>query len=94
MSGNSNLEPALKSANLSDMDETSQLAKVFENLGAPAGKARTMAGQLLRRAEQIATEKKISKVESLDRLIRLCVKGFHGEIDPNFVSTRKEFEKK
>ena len=94
MSGDSNLEPALKSANLSDMDETSQLAKVFENLGAPGGKARTMARQLLRRAEQIAAEQKISKVESLDRLIRLCVKGFHGEIDPDFVPIRKEFEKK
>ena len=84
----------MKSANLYDMDEASQLAKVFENLGAPAGKARTMAGQLLRRAEQIAAERNISKIESLDRLIRLCVKGFHGEVDPNFVPIWKEFEKK
>lgn len=84
----------MKSANLSDMDEPSQLAKVFENLGAPAGKARTMAGQLLRRAEQIAAERNISKIESLDRLIRLCVKGFHGEVDPDFVPIWKEFEKK
>ena len=76
------------------MDEISQLAKVFENLGAPAGKARIMAGQLLRRAEQIAAERNISKIESLDRLIRLCVKGFHGEVDPNFVPIWKEFEKK
>jgi len=76
------------------VDEVSQLAKVFANLGAEPSQARTMARQILRRAEQLAAENNISRVESLDRLMRLCVRGFHGEIDPKFAPTRTESEKK
>ena len=75
------------------MDEVVQLAKVFENLGAPKDQARTMAVQLLRRAEQLAEEKNISRVESLDRLIQLCIRGFNGEIASDFAPTRTKSEK-
>ena len=76
------------------MDEVRQLAKVFENLGAEPPQAQTMARQILRRADQLAEEKHISRVESLDRLMRLCVRGFHGVVDPDFAPTRTDSEKK
>jgi hypothetical protein len=79
---------------LFNMNEQEQLAKVFEGLGAQSKQALKMARQLLRRAEQVATEQNISRVESLRRLMRLCVEGFHGKIDPDFALTKREIEKK
>ena len=72
--------------------EKEQLAQVFERLGAPREQALRMAGQVLKRAEQLAVENNFSRVESMERLMRLCVDGFHGQIDPDFSPTRKKIE--
>ena len=72
--------------------EKEQLAKVFERLGAPREQALRMASQLMRRAEQLAAESNLSKVESVERLMGLCMEGFHGRIDPDFSPTRKKIE--
>ena len=79
---------------LFNVNEQEQLAKVFEGLGAESKQALIMARQLLRRADQLAVEKNISRVESLKRLMRLCLEGFHGKIDPDFALTKRENEKK
>ena len=76
------------------MNEQEQLSKVFEGLGAESKQALIMARQLLRRADQIAAKQNISRVESLKRLMRLCLEGFHGKIDPDFALTKRENEKK
>ena len=75
------------------MNEVQKLSKVFENLGAQSTQALTMARQVLRRADQLAEEKNISRIDSLERLMRLCVRGFQGEISPDFTPTRKKSEK-
>ena len=75
------------------MNEQEQLAKVFKGLGAESKQAFTMARQLLRRAEQVAQEQNISRVESLKRLMRLCHEGFQGKIDPDFAPTNRKNKK-
>lgn len=76
------------------MNEVQKLSKVFENLGAQSTQALTMARQVMRRADQLAEEKNISRIDSLERLMRLCVRGFQGEISPDFTPTPKKSKKK
>ena len=47
------------------MNEVQKLSKVFENLGAQSTQALTMARQVMRRADQLAEEKNISRIDSL-----------------------------
>ncbi len=51
-------------------DELSQVAQIFVNLGAAEGQAKVMASQLLKRAEQIAQERNISKIEATETLLK------------------------
>ena len=56
-------------ANLSSK-EVAEIACIFVNLGAPEKQAVVMASQLIKRAEQIAQERDISKVEATERLLK------------------------
>lgn len=62
------------------MSELEQLTKLCESLGAPAAQAKTMAAQLLKRAEQLAVERTIPRQEAMAHLLNLVVKGRAGEV--------------
>ena len=66
------------------MNETDQLTAAFERLGAPPAQAATMAAQLLKRAEQLARERGLTRAEALARLLELVVKGRAGEVPGDF----------
>tara|TARA_A100001015_G_scaffold262176_1_gene308219 strand:- start:211 stop:411 length:201 start_codon:yes stop_codon:yes gene_type:complete len=51
-------------------NEVAEIACIFVNLGAPEKQAEVMASQLIKRAEQIAQERDISKVEATERLLK------------------------
>ena len=55
---------------------TEQLAPLLEQLGCPPDKARVMAGQLDKRARQLAAEKGRSYDESLAHLLNLMKQGW------------------
>ena len=55
---------------------TEQLAPLLEQLGCPPEKARVMAGQLDKRARQLAAEKSRSYDESLAHLLKLMKQGW------------------
>ena len=50
--------------------EVSEITCIFVNLGAPEKQAKVMASQLIKRAEQIAHERDISKVEATENLLK------------------------
>ncbi len=58
-----------------DIDVT-QLALLLEQLGCPAAKAPEMAGQLNRRATQLAESQGKTKTEALRHLIQLMRQGW------------------
>ena len=66
------------------MTELEQLTQLCERLGSPPAQAATMAAQLLKRAEQIAAERGISREEALRGLIDVVVKGRAGEVPARF----------
>jgi hypothetical protein len=66
-------------------NETEQLTAAFERMGAPRTQAATMAAQLLKRAEQIARERGITREAALTRLLELATKGRAGELPADFV---------
>jgi hypothetical protein len=66
------------------MTELEQLTQLCQRLGAPPAQAATMAAQLLKRAEQIATERNISREDALRGLIEVVVKGRAGEVPVRF----------
>ncbi|MBC7368093.1 MAG: hypothetical protein H7343_14975 [Undibacterium sp.] len=70
------------------MNEQQQLTQLCERLGAPPAQAATMAAQLLKRAEQLATERGRPREEMLGHLLRLMVKGRAGEVPADFPATQ------
>jgi hypothetical protein len=69
-------------------DEHGQLARLCERLGAPRAQAETMAAQLLKRAEQLATERGGTREAALARLLELVVKGRAGEVPAEFAPAK------
>jgi hypothetical protein len=67
------------------MTEQEQLTHLCERLGAPAAQATVMAAQLLKRADQLALERKSSRETELKRLLELLTKGHAGEVPKDFV---------
>ncbi len=61
------------------MNETEQLTELCRRLGASPEQAATMAAQLLRRAEQLASERGIERTAALAHLVGLVIKGRSGE---------------
>jgi hypothetical protein len=66
------------------MTEQEQLIALCERLGAPRAQAEIMAAQLLKRAEQQAAERGITREAALARLLELLVKGRAGEVPASF----------
>lgn len=67
------------------MNELEQLTQVCIRLGATPTQAATMSAQLLKRAEQQARERGITREAALARLLDLLVKGRSGEVPKDFV---------
>jgi hypothetical protein len=68
------------------MTELEQLTQLCERLGARPAQAATMAAQLLKRADQLATERQITREAALKGLLEVLVKGRAGEVPPRFQS--------
>jgi hypothetical protein len=66
------------------MTELEQLTQLCERLGASHAQAARMAAQLLKRADQIAAERKMSREEALRELIEVVVKGRAGDVPAKF----------
>ena len=58
--------------------EVAEIACIFVNLGAPEKQAEVMASQLIKRAEQIAQERDISKVEATESLLKQVLEARRG----------------
>ena len=58
--------------------EVEAMACIFVNLGAPKKQAAVMASQLIKRAEQIAQERDISKVEATESLLKQVLEARQG----------------
>lgn len=66
------------------MDERTQLTQLCRGLGATAEQAGTMAGQLIKRADQLVAERGQTREEVMAYLLRLVVQGRRGEVPPEF----------
>lgn len=66
------------------MSDLAKLAEYCRTLGAPARQAEVMARQLLKRAEQLAAERKQSREEALAYLLRMVKQGHAGELPEEF----------
>ena len=60
-------------------DEHAQLVALCERMGAAHAQAETMARQLAKRADQIAAERNISRIEAMTGLLQVLIKGRNGE---------------
>lgn len=65
------------------MSELKQVTELCLRLGAPQPQAETMAAQLLKRAEQIAAARGVSREEALAHLLRFVAQGRAGEVPSN-----------
>jgi hypothetical protein len=66
------------------MTEHEQLTQLCEQLGAPHAQAELMAAQLLKRADQLAIERGISREMALKGLLDVVVKGRAGQVPSQF----------
>jgi hypothetical protein len=67
------------------MSEIEQLTEACLRLGATQPQAATMAAQLLKRAAQLATERRITREAALAHLLKIVVQGRAGEVPADFV---------
>ena len=67
---------------MKEEEESNQVARIFENMGADKEGAQRMAGQLIKRAEQKAEENKTSKIIELQKLLELSIYGAQGLLKP------------
>jgi len=63
-------------------DAISKVGKAFMNLGASPEQSQVMAAQLVKRASQLAAEKKSSLVEELGKLLETVSFGAQGRLKP------------
>ena len=68
---------------MKDIKEIKDVSRIFQNLGAPEEQAMIMARQLIKRADQIAEEKKTSKIVELRKLLEIASLGAQGQTKPN-----------
>ena len=66
------------------MTELQQLTQLCERLGAAHAQAAIMAAQLLKRADQLALERGITREVALERLLEIVTKGRAGEVPAEF----------
>lgn len=63
-----------------EYSEKDRLAKLLRGWGAEPGEAETMAGQLLKRARQMAEKKGVSEIEALEYLLKVTAAGRAGTV--------------
>jgi len=66
------------------MTEHEQLVALCAKMGAAPTQAELMATQLAKRADQLAAERGITRVQAMAHLLQLVVKGRSGEAPPGF----------
>lgn len=67
------------------MDELTQLTRLCERLGAATpAQAETMARQLMKRADQLAAERDLTREAALQHLLEIVVQGRQGNVPPGF----------
>lgn len=67
------------------MDELAQLTQLCRRLGAETDEqAAVMARQLLKRTDQLATERGVTREAALQHLLSVLVHGRQGEVPPGF----------
>lgn len=66
------------------MDEIDQLIRRCRNLGASPEQAEAMARQLIKRADQLVAERKLTREAAIDYLLRLVLQGHSGAVPPEF----------
>ncbi|HWA24210.1 MAG TPA: hypothetical protein VG734_00950, partial [Lacunisphaera sp.] len=59
-------------------------ATLCERLGASREQASTMASQLVKRAGQLAAERKIPREQAMAQLLQILVAGRQGNLPPGF----------
>lgn len=62
---------------MSDIDQLNQLCL---QLGATPQQANSMSRQLMKRAEQLASERGITEVEAMEHLLKVLIKGRQGDV--------------
>jgi len=67
---------------MKEEEESNQVARIFEKMGADKESAERMAGQLIKRAEQKAEENKTTKIIELQKLLELSIYGAQGLLKP------------
>ncbi|HKB90092.1 MAG TPA: hypothetical protein VKC60_06200 [Opitutaceae bacterium] len=72
------------------MDELPLLIEACRRLGAPETQADVMARQLLKRADQLSSERGISREASLEYLLKLVISGRNGSVDTSFTGGSKD----
>ncbi|RXK53792.1 hypothetical protein ESB00_19105 [Oleiharenicola lentus] len=65
-------------------DEVKKITVICERLGASPEQAATMARQLLKRADQLAAERGITRETALAQLLQILVEGRQGNVPPGF----------
>ena len=66
------------------MTEREKLVALCGRLGATGAQATTMADQLLKRCDQLVAERGWTRVQAMEHLLTLVVKGRSGETPPGF----------
>lgn len=66
---------------MSDLEIVQELCL---RLGSPPAQAETMARQLLKRADQLVAERKITREEAIAHLLSVLVHGRQGGVPPDF----------
>lgn len=72
------------------MSEIEKIAVICERLGATPEQAATMARQLSKRADQLATERGLTRETALAQLLQILVAGRQGNVPPGFDPPRSE----
>jgi len=66
------------------MKETGQLVQFCQGLGASRSQAEVMAAQLLKRADQLAVERGVTRDAALARLLEIVATGRAGKVPEEF----------
>lgn len=66
------------------MTERDQLLALCERLGASPAQAATMTDQLLKRCDQLVAERGWARVQAMEHLLTVLVRGRSGETVPGF----------
>ena len=69
------------------MDELAPMIELCRRLGSPPAQAEAMARQLLKRADQLAQERNLTREAAMEYLLQLVVQGRQGRVDERFAAS-------